>query len=122
MALTDTSSRTAKGRAADYKLSDGDGLYLLVKPSGARLWNQAYRFSEKQKKLSHGAYPVVSLAEARRLAETKDAGKREAWAKRGAAFFQRRARRTASPSDRDAGGGQTQPGGAESISGNASEA
>ena len=67
MALTDTACRAAKGREADYKLSDGGGLYLLVKPSGARLWNQAYRFSGKQKKLSHGAYPVVSLAEARRL-------------------------------------------------------
>jgi hypothetical protein len=38
-----------------------------VKPSGTRLWNQAYRFGGTQKKLSHGAYPSVSLAEARRL-------------------------------------------------------
>jgi hypothetical protein len=67
MALSDTACRTAKGRQADYKLSDGGGLYLLVKPGGSRLWNQAYRFSGKQKKLSHGAYPSVSLAEARRL-------------------------------------------------------
>ena len=50
------------------------------------------------------------------LAETKDAGKREAWAKRGAAFFRGRARRSASASDRDAGGGQSQPGGAQSAS------
>ncbi len=47
------------------------------------------------------------------LAETKDAGKREAWAKRGAAFFQGRARRPASAPNRDAGGTQTQPGGAQ---------
>ncbi|SKA40322.1 Integrase, partial [Enhydrobacter aerosaccus] len=39
----------------------------LVKPSGSRLWNQAYRFGGKQKKLSHGAYPSVSLATARLL-------------------------------------------------------
>jgi integrase len=67
MALSDTACRAAKGRETEYKLSDGGGLYLLVKPSGTRLWNQAYRFSGKQKKLSHGSYPTVSLAEARRL-------------------------------------------------------
>lgn len=67
MALTDATCRAAKGRQTEYKLSDGGGLYLLVKPSGTRLWNQAYRFSGKQKKLSHGGYPSVSLAEARRL-------------------------------------------------------
>jgi integrase len=67
MALSDTACRSAKGRETEYKLSDGGGLYLLVKSSGARLWNQAYRFSGKQKKLSHGAYPTVTLAEARRL-------------------------------------------------------
>lgn len=53
------------------------------------------------------------------LAETKDAGKREAWAKRGAAFFQGRTRRTASASDRDVGGAQPQPGGAQPASGSA---
>jgi hypothetical protein len=56
------------------------------------------------------------------LAETKDAGKREAWAKRGAAFFRGRARRSASASDRDAGGGQSQPGGAQPASGGAGAA
>jgi hypothetical protein len=50
-------------------------------------------------------------------AETKDAGKREAWAKRGAAFFQGRSRRSASATDRDTGGAQTQPGGAQPASG-----
>ena len=56
------------------------------------------------------------------LAETKDAGKREAWAKRGAAFFQGRTRRSASAPDRDAGGAQPQPGGAQSASGSAGAA
>jgi type II secretory pathway component PulK len=50
------------------------------------------------------------------LAETKDAGKREAWAKRGAAFFQGRARRPASAPDRDASGNQTQQGGTQPAS------
>jgi len=53
------------------------------------------------------------------LAETKDAVKREAWAKRGAAFFQGRARRSASAFDRDTGGAQPQPGGAQPASGGA---
>lgn len=67
MTLTNMACRTARGRETDYKLSDGGGLYLLVKPSGSRLWNQAYRFGGKQKKLSHGSYPSVSLADARQL-------------------------------------------------------
>ena len=51
------------------------------------------------------------------LAETKDAGKREAWAKRGAAFFQSRARRTASATERHIGGARAQPGGAQPSTG-----
>ncbi|MBB5049379.1 hypothetical protein HNR60_004156 [Rhodopseudomonas rhenobacensis] len=51
------------------------------------------------------------------LGETRDAGRREAWAKRGAAFFQSRARRNAPASDGDAGGAAAQPGGAPSASG-----
>jgi hypothetical protein len=47
------------------------------------------------------------------LAETTDAGKREAWAKRGATFFRGRSRRSASAADRDNGGAQTQPGSAQ---------
>ena len=56
------------------------------------------------------------------LTETKDAGKREAWAKRGAAFFQGRSRRTASASHRVAGGASAQPGGVQSASGDAGAA
>ena len=67
MALTDTACRAAKPRETEYKLTDSGGLYLLVKPNGARLWNQAYRFAGKQKKLSHGPYPLLSLADARKL-------------------------------------------------------
>ncbi|HTV82347.1 MAG TPA: conjugal transfer protein TraD [Acidobacteriaceae bacterium] len=50
------------------------------------------------------------------LAETKDAGKREAWAKRGAAFFRGRARRSAPAPDRNSGGAATQSGGAQPAS------
>jgi len=51
------------------------------------------------------------------LTETKDAGKREAWAKRGAAFFQGRSRRIPSASHRNNDGAPTQPGGVQSVSG-----
>ena len=51
------------------------------------------------------------------LTETKDAGKREAWARRGAAFFQSRARRTAPAADRNPGGAPAQPGSAQPASG-----
>ncbi|MDH6230784.1 hypothetical protein M2281_001356 [Mesorhizobium soli] len=53
------------------------------------------------------------------LAETKDAGKREAWAKRGAAFFQGRWRRSASTTDRNSDSAQAQPGSAQPLSGGA---
>jgi hypothetical protein len=51
------------------------------------------------------------------LAETKEAGKREAWAKRGAAFFQSRARRNATATDRNMDGARAQPSGAQPASG-----
>ena len=50
------------------------------------------------------------------LAETKEAGKREAWARRGAAFFQGRARRTAATTDRNTDGPVAQPSGTQPIS------
>ncbi|MCP3417953.1 conjugal transfer protein TraD [Bradyrhizobium brasilense] len=50
------------------------------------------------------------------IAETKETGKREAWAKRGAAFFQGRSRRSAPATDRDADGAPAQPGGAQPVS------
>ena len=56
------------------------------------------------------------------LAETKEAGKREAWAKRGAAFFQGRSRRTASAPERDTGGAPTQPGSVQPATGGAGTA
>ena len=51
------------------------------------------------------------------LAETREAGKKEAWARRGAAFFQGRSRRSAPATDRDTDGTAAQPGGAQPVSG-----
>lgn len=65
MPITDTVCRTAKSREKPYKVSDGGGLYLLVEKNGSKLWRHAFRFDGKQKLIALGAYPVVSLAEAR---------------------------------------------------------
>ncbi len=66
MALSDAACRAAKPGLKLQKLSDSGGLQLWVMPTGSRLWRLAYRFAGKQKLLSLGAYPVFSLAEARR--------------------------------------------------------
>lgn len=63
--LTETKIRAAKGKEKDYKLSDEKALYLLVKPSNSKLWRMGYRYEGKQKTLSLGIYPDVSLAQAR---------------------------------------------------------
>lgn len=65
MALSDLQIRKTKSRDKAYKLSDGGGLFLLVKPNGGRLWQQKYRHLGKERLLSHGQYPDVSLAAAR---------------------------------------------------------
>ncbi|EGG4958970.1 tyrosine-type recombinase/integrase [Salmonella enterica] len=67
MPLTDTAIRHARPLEKPYKLSDTQGLYLLIKPNGSKLWHLKYRFGGKEKKLAFGAYPTVSLATARKL-------------------------------------------------------
>jgi len=66
MALTDTFIKQTKwsGKAVGDKHSDGGGLYLHVKAVG-KYWRMAYRYAGKQKTLSFGVYPVITLAEAR---------------------------------------------------------
>ena len=72
MALKELEVRYAGLRQKDYKLADGEGLYVLVRPNGSKLWRLKYRFEGKEKLLSIGAYPQVSLGDARlRRAEAK---------------------------------------------------
>jgi integrase len=66
MSLTDTAVRNAKPEAKPKKLFDGGGLFLLVTPSGSRMWRLKYRFSGKEKLLALGVYPDVGLAAARK--------------------------------------------------------
>ena len=66
MALTDTAIRALKPGGKDYKAADEKGLYLLVTPTGGRLWRLKYRSpGGVERKLSLGAYPAVSLKDAR---------------------------------------------------------
>ena len=65
MPLTDTAIKKVKPGPKPVKLSDGRGLYLLVNPVGSKLWRCKYRVLGKEKVLSLGAYPDVSLAQAR---------------------------------------------------------
>jgi integrase len=65
MGLTDTRVRNAKPEAKAYKLSDGGGMYLLVRPDGGRYWRLDYRFAGKRRTLALGVYPITTLSSAR---------------------------------------------------------
>ncbi len=67
MSLTDIAIKKTKPTDKPMKLFDSNGLYLLVKPNGARYWRLKYRFAGKEKAMALGVYPEVSLAEAREL-------------------------------------------------------
>lgn len=63
--LTDLEISRKKPQEADSRLTDGGGLYLLIKSSGSKLWRFDYQFGGKRKTLSFGKYPVITLAKAR---------------------------------------------------------
>lgn len=65
MPLSDTAIRNAKPESKAYKLTDGAGLFLLVTPTGGKWWRLKYYYLGKEKQLSLGTYPEVTLAEAR---------------------------------------------------------
>lgn len=79
MKLKDITCKNAKGKDKPYKLSDGGGLYLLIKPNGSKLWRMKYRFpgvspktgefKNLEKTLSFGPYPHITLGEAREQRE-----------------------------------------------------
>ncbi|AGG29163.1 integrase arm-type DNA-binding domain-containing protein [Morganella morganii] len=73
MALTDAKVRAAKPLDKSYKLTDGDGMHLMVHTNGSKYWRLQYRFGGKQKMLALGVYPDISLAEAR---EKRDAARK----------------------------------------------
>ncbi len=67
MLLSDTKIRAAKPRPKIYRMGDGDGLCLEVRPNGAKLWRFRYRFAGRAQMLSLGKYPDVTLRRAREL-------------------------------------------------------
>jgi integrase len=73
MPLSDTAIRAAKPRDRAYKMGDAGGLFLLVTPAGGRLWRLKYRFAGKEQTLAFGAYPDVTLKDAR---ERRDEARR----------------------------------------------
>lgn len=85
MPLTDIQVRNAKAGDTPYKLTDGDGIFLLVQPNGGKYWRLSYRFRRKQKTLA--VYPAVVLATARK---TRDDAREQI----AAASIQARRRRT----------------------------
>lgn len=66
MALSDTAIKNAKPGSKDYKLADTGGLYLLITAAGGKLWRLKFRVDGKERKLSIGRYPDISLSEARK--------------------------------------------------------
>lgn len=70
MPLNDTRIRALKPSVKPTKHGDSGGLLLVVNPTGSKLWRMVYRFEGKQKQLSFGTWPDVSLAEARAARDT----------------------------------------------------
>lgn len=69
MQLTDKACKAAASKEKTYKLSDGGGMFLDVRPNGSKYWRLKYRLHGKEKLLALGVYPDVTLAEARALRE-----------------------------------------------------
>lgn len=74
MPLTDTFVKNSRPAQSPKKYSDAGGLHLLVTPQGSRLWRWSYRCQGKQKTMALGAYPTISLADARKR---RDEGKKQ---------------------------------------------
>ena len=83
MPLSDAAIRSAKSKNKPYKLADGKGLFLLVNPSGSKLWRFKYAYLGKEKSLSLGAYPAVGLKKAR---ADSDAAREELAARKDPSF------------------------------------
>jgi hypothetical protein len=69
MSLNDSKIRNLKPSAKPFKVSDSHGLYLLIKPGGSRHWYLKYRINRKESRIALGAYPAVSLSDARQQRE-----------------------------------------------------
>ena len=75
--LTDLQCRKAKAADKPFKKTDGGGLHLDVTPAGGKLWRYRYEFAGKERLLSIGPYPAVSLTDARAARDSAKAAQRE---------------------------------------------
>lgn len=66
--LTDLAAKKAASKTKLYKLYDGNGLYLEVRPKGAKYWRLKYRYGDREKRLALGVYPAITLKMAREAA------------------------------------------------------
>jgi integrase len=64
-ALTNKACLAAKPKAKPYKMADGEGMFLEIRPNGSKYWRLKYRFNGKEKMLALGVYPTVTIADAR---------------------------------------------------------
>ena len=64
--LSDMKIQKAKSKDKPVTLFDGGGLFLMITPTGGKLWRFKYRFDGKEKKLAFGTYPEISLLGARK--------------------------------------------------------
>lgn len=69
MALSNMTCQAAKPKIKPYKIADGEGLYLEVTPNGTKFWRLKYRLHGKEKRISIGSYPAISVADARKAKE-----------------------------------------------------
>jgi integrase len=69
MALTDTQIRNAKAQSKPYKIYDAFGLHMIINPTGSKVWRLKYHYHNKEKLVSLGKYPFVSLKDARTKAD-----------------------------------------------------
>jgi len=63
--LNDLTIKKSKPRDKPYKITDGEGMYLMMHPNGGKYWRLRYKIAGKEKTLALGTYPMISLAEAR---------------------------------------------------------
>ncbi len=91
MALTDTEIKKSKAKEKAYRLSDSGGLYCWVTLAGGKLWRWAYRYDDKEKRMSLEKYPDVPLA----LARERDSEARKLLATGIDPMSQRKAEKTA---------------------------
>ena len=67
MKLNDTKCKNTKPAIKKFKLCDGDGLYLVINPSGTKVWHFYYSYAKKRQTISFGSYPEIGLADARNM-------------------------------------------------------